>query len=466
MPAGTLHADNPITRGKLRKLQTIQILGAAAMACAVLALPASAFAVGTTTRTWVSGVGDDANPCSRTAPCKTFAGTLAQTAPGGEIDVLDPGGFGAVSIAQPLTIISSSFTAGVLVTGGDGVDVSVPAGDTVTLEGLDINGLGTSAYGVKFSGGGSLILRNDEIYGFAKDGVLMDDSTGGTLYVENSSIYSNAWDGIGVEATADPQQVIVSDSDITGNGCGIALGPVSSATCNGAPDTTDSITASMLNDEISGNTDAGIEADGASATAEFYGNEISGNGTGIRADDGGNLVQYGENAVLGNTANGAPNSTVDPFVGPAGPAGPQGQIGPQGVQGNVGDTGTTGPNGATGAQGSAGATGAKGDTGATGAAGKNGKVEVVTCKAVTKKGKKTTECSGQLKSGTVKFTETGKILTATLARAGKVYASGKLRAAGDTTQGELALKRTLKHGSYQLTLRRGGKVILKREVTA
>src|SRR3954451_22076731 len=69
------------------------------------------------TRTWVSGVGDDANPCSRTAPCKTFAGAISKTAPAGEINVLDPGGFGGVTITKSITISSEGFEAGVLVSG-------------------------------------------------------------------------------------------------------------------------------------------------------------------------------------------------------------------------------------------------------------------------------------------------------------------------------------------------------------
>src|ERR1700686_5897590 len=77
-------------------------------------------------RTWVSGVGDDANPCSRTAPCKTFAGAISKTAPGGEINVLDPGGFGAVTITKAITISSQCFEAGVLVSGTNGIIVSVP----------------------------------------------------------------------------------------------------------------------------------------------------------------------------------------------------------------------------------------------------------------------------------------------------------------------------------------------------
>src|SRR6201747_1329550 len=81
------------------------------------AAPANAQA----TRTWVSGVGDDANPCSRTAPCKTFAGAISKTAASGEINVLDPGGFGAVTITKSITIVSDSFTAGVLISNTNGI---------------------------------------------------------------------------------------------------------------------------------------------------------------------------------------------------------------------------------------------------------------------------------------------------------------------------------------------------------
>src|SRR3954447_10302959 len=109
------------------------------------AVPAQAQA----TRTWVSGVGDDANPCSRTAPCKTFAGAISKTASGGEINVLDPGGFGAVTITKPITISSIGFEAGVLVSGTNGIVINVPnATDFVILRGLDIEGLGTGLSGV------------------------------------------------------------------------------------------------------------------------------------------------------------------------------------------------------------------------------------------------------------------------------------------------------------------------------
>src|SRR5262245_11041461 len=72
------------------------------------------------TRTWVSGVGDDANPCSRTAPCKTFAGAISKTVSGGIINCIDPGGFGAVTITKSITIDCQGTFAGILASGTNG----------------------------------------------------------------------------------------------------------------------------------------------------------------------------------------------------------------------------------------------------------------------------------------------------------------------------------------------------------
>src|SRR5438045_7634563 len=88
-------------------------------------------------RTWVSGVGDDANPCSRTAPCKTFAGAISKTAAGGEIDALTPGGFGAVTITKSITIDGGGGqVASVLVSGTNGIVVAAGPNDVVTLRNL------------------------------------------------------------------------------------------------------------------------------------------------------------------------------------------------------------------------------------------------------------------------------------------------------------------------------------------
>src|SRR5689334_24041061 len=121
-----------------KTLLTIATLCCGLFAMLLVAAPASAQA----TRTWVSGVGDDANPCSRTAPCKTFAGAISKTAAGGEIDVLDPGGFGALTITKAITIDGSGgFIGSVLVAGTNGIVVQAGANDTVILRNLEFDGI-------------------------------------------------------------------------------------------------------------------------------------------------------------------------------------------------------------------------------------------------------------------------------------------------------------------------------------
>src|SRR5512132_4672024 len=92
-------------------------------------------------RTWVSGVGDDVNPCSRTAPCKTFAGAISKTATGGEISVLDPGGIGTVTITKAITINGDGTLAGILSASTNGVIINAGATSVVTLRNLSINGI-------------------------------------------------------------------------------------------------------------------------------------------------------------------------------------------------------------------------------------------------------------------------------------------------------------------------------------
>src|ERR1700722_2144733 len=111
-------------------------------------LLASAPAHAQATRTWVSGVGDDANPCSRTAPCKTFAGAISKTAAGGEINCIDPGGFGALTITKAITVSCEAGTAGVLVSGTNGINVSAGASDVVFLKGLEFDGVGSGLVGI------------------------------------------------------------------------------------------------------------------------------------------------------------------------------------------------------------------------------------------------------------------------------------------------------------------------------
>jgi hypothetical protein len=144
------------------------------------------------TRTWVSGVGDDANAGSRTAPCKTFAGAISKTARAGEINVLDPGGFGAVTITKAITIRSDHIEAGVLVSGTNGIVVSAAATDTVVLEGLDIDGVNTGLNGVSITAGGSVYVIRCAIRRFTQNGINMASSSANArLFIKDSIINLN-----------------------------------------------------------------------------------------------------------------------------------------------------------------------------------------------------------------------------------------------------------------------------------
>src|SRR3954454_15959515 len=166
-----------------------------ALALVALAVPVSASAQAT--RTWVSGVGDDANPCSRTAPCKTFAGAISKTATNGEINCLDPGGFGGVTIGKALTIDCHYTQGGVLVSGTNAIVVNAPSTDKVTLRGLDINGLGNSLVGVKVLSAKSVKVRDVKIYGFTQSAIVYAASNADSRgLVADSDLINNTANGI------------------------------------------------------------------------------------------------------------------------------------------------------------------------------------------------------------------------------------------------------------------------------
>ena len=153
-------------------------------------------------RTWVSGVGDDANPCSRTAPCKTFAGAISKTASNGEINCLDPGGFGAVTITKPIAIICDGVTGGILASLVNGIIVNVPnAGDRVHLEGLDIEGFSNGLNGVRIITGGRVTIRKCSIRRFTGNAVdLAGTIAGARVYIIDSQLLSNGG-GVHVHST-------------------------------------------------------------------------------------------------------------------------------------------------------------------------------------------------------------------------------------------------------------------------
>jgi len=173
------------------------------------------------TRTWVSGVGDDVNPCSRTAPCKTFAGAISKTTAGGEISVLDPGGYGTVIIRKSLTIdgtgMLSSILAPITATGIT-IDITQekdPSISAVRLRGLSINGVGTGTNGINIKTAGSVSVEDCVIDGFKGSGITV---VSGRVFVRNTTIRNNLTAGITVTAG----QVGIADVALVFNGVGIA----------------------------------------------------------------------------------------------------------------------------------------------------------------------------------------------------------------------------------------------------
>jgi hypothetical protein len=156
------------------------------------------------TRTWVSGVGDDVNPCSRTAPCKTFAGAISKSAAHGEIDALDPGGFGAVTITKAITLDGGGGqVASILTSGTNAIVVTgTAATDVVTIRNLRLDGLGTSLSAIQ-ANSGVLHVEDCNIMGFA---IGIETTAGGNesrVTVVNTTITEATTAGISLSNSAD-----------------------------------------------------------------------------------------------------------------------------------------------------------------------------------------------------------------------------------------------------------------------
>ncbi len=273
------------------------------LSCAALMFSAAGSTQAQATRTWVSGVGDDANPCSRTAPCKTFAGTMSKTAAGGEINCIDPGGFGTVSINKSIAIICDNTEAGVLTNGTNGISINAGATDIIYLSGLDIEGLNTSSpTGVNFIAGGALHIRNSTIRGFT-NGVNFAPSAGiPELYITNSTIADNGPSGLGNGVLIAPTGAAAIVATLQGvkllnNHTGIQASSAG---------TTGIVTVAIRDSDVSGNTSgAGVFAQGAAGkgpvTIVVDSSTVSQNQQGLFAYNAANaVVIVGRSVITGN----------------------------------------------------------------------------------------------------------------------------------------------------------------------
>ena len=296
-----------------------------------LAIPAlSSPAAAQATRTWVSGVGDDVNPCSRTAPCKTFAGAISKTAPGGEINCLDQGAYGAVTITKSIALICEGVTAGVLHSGTQGLLINAAATDTVVLKGLDINGGTPSSPGLnslRVLNVGNLVIEDCIIRNSTSNtpnGVGVKIETGGNFkfLIKNTSIvnHGNGATGAGIlilpngggSVSGVLDNVDISRNvfglavDQAGGGAGVNVTVKNSTIANNSQAGIVVVTGAtgagvMVKDSAISNNSVGLQTVGTGAIIRVGNSMITGNGTGI---SGANILSYGTNQLNGNGSDG------------------------------------------------------------------------------------------------------------------------------------------------------------------
>lgn len=261
----------------------------------LLPLLASAPAHAQATRTWVSGVGDDVNPCSRTAPCKTFAGAISKTAAGGEINCLDPAGFGTLTITKSITIDCRGTLGSVLNSGGingfviNDSATSAPNTIAVTIRNVAINGAGTTLglNGIRFISGRSLSVENVTIENFSSHGIHVQKAAIGFLTVRNVSFNKGAV-GIKLESTAQTITASIDNSRFNNLGFnGVQAGQ------NATVGISNSIFSSL-----SGNA---MFATTSSSTIYAENNVVTNSGTGISATAPGAKINASNNALYGST---------------------------------------------------------------------------------------------------------------------------------------------------------------------
>jgi hypothetical protein len=257
-----------------------KLLAVATTTLTLLAVSAPAHAQAT--RTWVSGVGDDLNPCSRTAPCKTFAGAISKTFINGEIDCLDPGGYGAVTITKSITIDCTGTFGSILASGTTGVVINIPVGlndpfRTVRLRGLSINGSGasgtigtrTGVRGVRILDALVVEIEDTVITDFVTNGIADSrTSTGGKLLIRNSVIRDVSGSAI-LAAGANPNNVSLENVMAVNSAFGLAAGTGNRV--------------SIARSAFVGNTTAGVEGDPGSQIG-LENSLVSGNATGLQSN--------------------------------------------------------------------------------------------------------------------------------------------------------------------------------------
>jgi hypothetical protein len=260
-------------------------------AACLLVLAATSISNAQATRTWVSGTGMDSNPCSRTAPCQTFAGAIGKTAAGGEISVLDPHGYGGVTITKSITINGEGSLSSILAASAGTLGISVNAGatDVVYLKNLDINGATTGSTGISWSAGNALILDKVRIYNFVNYGVSINKSASGFFSMTNSSITNCVAAGINAQTSSGLLRAEIDNTKVFG--CTSGFKAIANAQLT------------IKNSTASGCGTAGFHALGGSAVLNLQSCTATHNGDGIKTELGG-VVRLGQSTVSNNITKG------------------------------------------------------------------------------------------------------------------------------------------------------------------
>jgi hypothetical protein len=253
------------------------------------------------TRTWVSGVGDDVNPCSRTAPCKTYAGAISKTAAGGIISTLDPGGFGAVTITKSITIEGTGTLGHILHSLTNGIIINITApGDpgVVVLRDLSLHGAGNGINGIRILSATEVYIQNVNIQNNATDGINIEPTLAGSVtkvFVQNSRIFNNTGKAIEVIPTGTATvQLVVEDSVLSGN------------TSRGLDLTGNNNSAAIYRSRLTHNGNAGAQVQLTTSTLFIEDSFIAYNGTGVISGISGQtpVTRLSGNMIVGNTVDG------------------------------------------------------------------------------------------------------------------------------------------------------------------
>jgi Right handed beta helix region len=297
------------------------IVLAAALALAVT-LPAVS-AQAQSPRTFVSAAGSDSNPCSFAAPCRHFQAAVSATSAEGEVDALDPAGYGPITITQAITIEGQGWSYIAPPAGGAGITINASSGNVV-IRGVSLNGVGITGTttGIQFNSGFSginltvtdCVIQNFTGYGlasFSPTSVLLVSNShfannatgievfGGAGVIDHVVTSSNTGDGLFFGSSSATVSFTVSDTVISNNKLnGVHVAAIGN------------FAVMLRNVVVSNNVQSGVFAEGAQTIIRVAKSTITGNATGFTTSQSGQIESYGDNNLNGNTTDGAPTSTI------------------------------------------------------------------------------------------------------------------------------------------------------------